>query len=145
MLCGFTGYGYSLRLYLRAQRTIGAGRTGAIFSIAPFVGAAAAWALGDRPSGPNTLVAALLFATAIYLHLTEQHGHVHTHDAVEHQHAHRHDDGHHDHEHDPPADGEHSHLHRHAPTTHSHEHGLDLHHRHAHHPAKLDWPRWFRR
>jgi drug/metabolite transporter (DMT)-like permease len=143
-VCGLTGYGLSLRLYLRAQRLIGAGRTGAIFAVAPFVGAAVAWALGDRSSGPNTVMAALLFAAAIYLHLTEQHDHLHAHDALEHEHAHRHDDGHHDHEHEPPVDYEHSHLHSHAGTTHSHEHGVDMHHRHAHEFAKINGSRWFR-
>src|SRR5882724_4515624 len=32
LACGATGYGVSLRLYLRAQRAIGAGRTGSIFA-----------------------------------------------------------------------------------------------------------------
>src|ERR1019366_6334447 len=41
--CGAGGYGASLALYLRAQRVIGAARTGSIFAAAPFVGAAIAW------------------------------------------------------------------------------------------------------
>ena len=47
-LCGALGYGASLTLYLRAQRAIGAARTGSIFAAAPFVGAAIAWSLGER-------------------------------------------------------------------------------------------------
>jgi drug/metabolite transporter (DMT)-like permease len=132
LACGALGYGVSLRLYLRAQRAIGAGRTGSVFAIAPFIGAVAAWVLGDRTVGPLTVVAACLFAVAIYLHLSEEHEHPHAHEELEHEHAHRHDDGHHDHVHDPPIDGVHSHPHRHAATTHVHGHGPDAHHRHSH-------------
>jgi len=130
--CGALGYGLSLRFYLRAQRAIGAGRTGSVFAVAPFIGAVAAWSLGDRTVGPLTVVAACLFMAALYLHLTEQHEHLHTHEELEHEHAHRHDDGHHDHVHDPPVEGEHSHVHRHAGQTHAHGHGPDTHHRHSH-------------
>lgn len=42
---GATGYGWSLRLYLLAQREFGAGRTGSVFAFAPFIGAAGALAL----------------------------------------------------------------------------------------------------
>jgi len=130
---GATGYGLSLRLYVLAQRRIGAARTGSIFAVAPFVGAALAWALGDQQAGWWAAVAALLFAAGVALHLTEHHHHRHTHDAVEHDHPHRHDDGHHaDHTHDPPFVGEHSHPHRHARVEHEHEHAPDLHHDHAH-------------
>ena len=45
--CGAVGYGASLRLYLLAQRRIGAARTGSIFAVAPFVGAVVAWLMGD--------------------------------------------------------------------------------------------------
>jgi drug/metabolite transporter (DMT)-like permease len=130
--CGALGYGLSLRFYLRAQRAIGAGRTGSVFAIAPFIGAIAAWVLGDHMVGPLTIVAACLFIAALYLHLTERHEHGHTHEVLEHEHAHRHDDGHHDHSHDPRIEGEHSHVHRHAGVTHAHGHGPDTHHRHSH-------------
>jgi drug/metabolite transporter (DMT)-like permease len=132
LACGATGYGLSLRLYLLAQRRIGAARTGSLFALAPFVGAAVAWALGD-PSPTNvTLAAAALFAIGVALHATEEHGHRHEHPATEHDHAHRHDDGHHDHAHDPPVLGEHSHPHRHEHVEHEHAHGPDLHHDHGH-------------
>jgi drug/metabolite transporter (DMT)-like permease len=131
-LCGALGYGASLSLYLRAQREIGAARTGSIFAAAPFVGAALAWAMGQRAAGPATFAAGTLFAAGLWLHLTERHEHEHTHGAVEHDHAHSHGDPHHDHAHDVRPPGEHSHPHRHEPTTHVHPHGLDLHHRHKH-------------
>ncbi len=130
--CGALGYGASLSLYLRAQREIGAARTGSIFAAAPFVGAALAWALGQRAAGPATFGAGVLFVAGVWLHLTEGHEHEHTHGAVEHDHAHSHRDPHHDHVHDVFPAGEHSHPHRHEPTTHVHPHGLDVHHRHRH-------------
>lgn len=132
LACGATGYGFSLRLYLLAQRRIGAGRTGSVFALAPFVGAAIAFALGDRAGGPWTAAAAALFAAGVWLHVTEQHGHAHVHEPVVHDHPHRHDDGHHDHAHDPPVAGEHSHVHRHDRVEHAHDHAPDIHHTHAH-------------
>jgi drug/metabolite transporter (DMT)-like permease len=41
MLVGFLGYGLSLALFVYALRNIGAARTGAYFSLAPFAGASA--------------------------------------------------------------------------------------------------------
>jgi drug/metabolite transporter (DMT)-like permease len=132
LACGATGYGLSLRLYLLAQRAIGAGRTGSVFALAPFLGAAVAIAFGDRGATWWTLLAAILFGIGVYLHLTERHDHPHIHDPVAHDHAHRHDDGHHDHTHDPPVAGEHSHAHSHDRVEHSHEHAVDVHHAHTH-------------
>jgi drug/metabolite transporter (DMT)-like permease len=130
--CGAVGYGLSLRFYVLAQRTLGAGRTGSIFAVGPFVGAAIAPLLGDPWPGPLTLAAGALFAAGVYLHLTERHAHGHRHQAVAHDHVHRHDDGHHDHAHEPPFTGEHAHPHRHQAVEHEHEHAPDLHHRHGH-------------
>ncbi|MCC6521176.1 MAG: DMT family transporter [Polyangiaceae bacterium] len=132
LVCGATGYGLSLRLYLLAQRRIGAARTASVFATGPFVGAAVAWALGDRAGGLLTLAGGLAFALGVVLHATERHRHPHTHEALEHAHAHRHDDGHHDHAHAPPFAGEHTHRHRHGALEHDHEHAPDLHHGHGH-------------
>ena len=132
LACGAVGYGLSLRLYLRAQRTLGAARTGSLFAFAPFVGGAFAFALGDRENALLVAAAGALFGIAVYLHATETHHHRHRHAPQEHEHAHRHDDGHHAHVHDPQVAGEHSHSHRHEPWEHEHPHGADLHHRHEH-------------
>jgi drug/metabolite transporter (DMT)-like permease len=130
--CGAVGYGASLRLYLRAQRAIGAARTGSLFAAAPFVGAGLAWAMGERAAGVPTVVAGALCAVGVWLHLTETHEHAHAHSAVDHDHPHRHDDGHHAHRHDVYPEGQHSHPHRHELVTHAHSHGLDPDHRHRH-------------
>jgi drug/metabolite transporter (DMT)-like permease len=130
--CGASGYGLSLRLYLRAQRLLGAARTGSLFAMAPFLGAAVAFVLGDRGNAGLIALAAVLFAWAAYLHVTESHHHRHGHRTLDHEHAHTHDDGHHDHQHDPPVVGSHTHPHHHDAVEHDHPHGSDLHHRHEH-------------
>ncbi|HMJ11020.1 MAG TPA: EamA family transporter [Polyangiaceae bacterium] len=129
-LCGALGYGVSLRLYLRAQRHMGAVRTGSVFALAPFLGAALSWIALPQRLGWMELLATALFALGLYLHLSERHEHAHIHELTEHEHAHRHDDGHHNHSHDVMPDGEHSHRHRHEPIEHVHTHGEDIHHRH---------------
>jgi drug/metabolite transporter (DMT)-like permease len=131
VVVGATGFGVSLRLYLKAQRALGAGRTASVFASAPFWGALIAWALGER-AGPYALAAAALMVVGLVLHLTERHAHPHAHAGVSHEHAHRHDDGHHEHAHEPMPEGEHTHPHRHEGLVHEHAHVPDLHHGHPH-------------
>ncbi len=134
VVCGAVGYGASLRLYLVAQRVLGAARTGSIFAFAPFVGAVIAFAMGARDDAALKAVAAILFVAAVILHVTEKHGHAHSHATLLHEHAHRHDDEHHDHvhrAHDSGADL-HNHVHEHVPREHAHPHGSDVHHDHEH-------------
>lgn len=132
LACGALGYGGSLRLYLRAQRTLGAARTGSVFAIAPFLGAVVAFLLGEPLGGAATLAGAVLMAFGVYLHLTEAHDHPHEHPPLTHDHPHRHDDDHHDdHQHpDLPPGTVHSHVHTHLFREHQHAHGEDVHHRH---------------
>ncbi|WP_291994972.1 DMT family transporter [Candidatus Accumulibacter sp. ACC003] len=133
MSLGLFGYGVSLVLFVLALRGLGAARTGAYFSTAPFIGAAVALLLLGESSSPTFWAAAALMGLGVYLHLTEQHGHPHTHHELAHTHRHRHDE-HHQHEHQPgwEAKEPHSHAHRHLPMSHSHRHFPDIHHRHEH-------------
>jgi drug/metabolite transporter (DMT)-like permease len=131
---GFLGYGVSLALFVLALRHLGTARTGAYFSLAPFVGAVLAIALIGEPLSARLLIAGALMAIGLWLHLAELHEHEHSHEALAHEHRHTHDE-HHQHAHgpgDPPREP-HSHWHRHAPLIHKHPHYPDLHHRHAHH------------
>jgi drug/metabolite transporter (DMT)-like permease len=130
---GFLGYGVSLVLFVIALRHLGAARTGAYFSTAPFVGAAAAIPLLSEPLSSTLIVAGLLMAAGVWLHLMERHVHEHEHGALEHEHRHTHDE-HHRHAHtadDPPGEP-HSHRHAHGPLRHAHAHMPDSHHRHSH-------------
>jgi hypothetical protein len=133
---GFLGYGVSLALFVLGLRHLGAARTGAYFSIAPFVGAVLAVIMLDEPLSVQLLVAGGLMGFGLWLHLAERHEHEHVHEAMEHEHRHRHD-AHHQHDHlptDPPGEP-HAHWHRHAPLVHRHPHYPDLHHRHGHRHA----------
>lgn len=130
---GFFGYGVSLALFVLALRHLGTARTGAYFSLAPFVGAALAIVLLGEAITSQLVIAGLLMALGLWLHLSEQHEHEHAHEALEHEHHHRHD-AHHQHAHDAgiPAGEPHSHWHRHTPMVHRHPHYPDIHHRHGH-------------
>jgi drug/metabolite transporter (DMT)-like permease len=132
MVVGFLAYGVSLALFVLSLRHLGTARTGAYFSVAPFFGAVLAIALGEPVTVP-LLVAGTLMAVGIWLHLTERHGHAHTHEILGHEHDHMHDE-HHQHCHDPSVTpgSAHRHWHRHEPLTHTHEHFPDAHHRHKH-------------
>ncbi len=132
LACGATGYGLSLRLYLLAQRRMGAGRTASVFAAGPFIGAVVSWLVGDRAVSPWLELGAVAFAFGVYLHVTERHRHPHRHDPMSHEHLHRHDDGHHDHVHQLVVEGEHTHPHHHQATQHIHDHAPDLHHTHDH-------------
>jgi len=133
MLVGFVGYGVSLVLFVLALRGLGASRTGAYFSTAPFIGAAIAIAFFHEPMSLAFWIAAGLMAAGVWLHLTERHEHEHAHEPLTHAHSHHHD-VHHRHRHAFPWDGAepHSHEHTHEPLTHIHPHYPDIHHRHGH-------------
>jgi hypothetical protein len=120
-------------LFVLALRGLGAARTGAYFSTAPFIGAAIAVVAFREPITMMLLMAAALMAAGVWLHLTERHEHEHTHEPMEHAHSHVHD-AHHQHEHDFPWDGQepHAHPHRHEAMTHVHAHFPDIHHEHRH-------------
>lgn len=132
LVVGFFAYGISLVLFIVAMRHVGTARAGAYFSIAPFFGAVLAIILGDAVTWP-LVIAGLLMAVGIWLHLTERHEHEHTHEPITHDHWHTHDE-HHQHEHaEPVSPGTwHKHEHTHKAITHTHEHYPDMHHRHDH-------------
>jgi drug/metabolite transporter (DMT)-like permease len=129
---GLIGYGASLVLFVIALRGLGAARTGAYFSLAPFIGALFAVVLG-APLTLQLALAGALMGLGVWLHLTEHHEHLHRHVEREHEHQHVHDE-HHKHRHGAEWDGSepHSHPHRHEPLEHSHPHYPDIHHQHEH-------------
>lgn len=130
-IVGLLGVGVSLVFFILALRHLGAARTGAYFSLAPFVGAIIAIAFLHEPLTAKLIVAGALMGLGLWLHLAERHEHEHDHTALEHEHSHVHDE-HHQHQHDEPFSEPHSHGHRHEPLRHAHPHYPDLHHRHGH-------------
>ena len=132
-IVGFLGYGVSLALFVVALRHLGAARTGAYFSTAPFLGAVVAvFALGE-PITIQLLVAGGFMGLGVWLHLTERHEHEHIHHPMTHVHSHVHDE-HHRHQHSSKdAAGEpHTHPHEHGWLKHTHPHMPDMHHDHRH-------------
>ncbi|MFZ6676328.1 DMT family transporter [Undibacterium sp. Tian12W] len=132
-MIGFSGYGLSLVMFVLALRHLGAARTGAYFSSAPFVGTAMSLLLLSEQPGSMFWLAAVLMGAGIWLHLSENHEHEHDHEALQHTHEHTHD-LHHQHEHDTGWDGTepHVHKHHHHPIRHKHPHYPDMHHQHVH-------------
>ena len=130
---GFASYGVSLTLFVLALRDLGAARTGAYFSVAPFFGAVLAIVLRAEPVTWQLAVAGVLMAIGVWLHISERHRHSHGHERLRHSHSHVHDE-HHRHTHEFEWDGgePHTHEHVHEPLVHTHVHYPDLHHRHTH-------------
>jgi drug/metabolite transporter (DMT)-like permease len=130
---GLFGYGASLVLFVLALRDLGAARTAAYFSCAPFIGATLSVLMLHEPITAQLIVAGLLMAFGVYLHASESHDHEHAHETVEHEHRHAHDE-HHRHLHESAGlpDQPHSHRHRHTRLIHRHPHYPDPHHRHGH-------------
>jgi ABC-type nickel/cobalt efflux system permease component RcnA len=117
--------------FILALRHLGTARTGAYFSLAPFVGAILSIILLGEPLTVKLLLAGLLMAIGLWIHVAERHVHDHTHEAIEHEHSHTHDE-HHQHAHEGKVAEPHSHMHRHKPMRHAHVHYPDMHHRHTH-------------
>lgn len=128
---GFLGIGVSLAMFMLALRHLGTARTGAYFSLAPFIGAMVSLAIFRDALTLQLVIAGALMALGLWLHLAEKHDHQHVHELLEHEHSHVHDE-HHQHRHDGAVTEPHSHWHIHEPLRHSHAHYPDLHHRHRH-------------
>jgi drug/metabolite transporter (DMT)-like permease len=136
LIIGAFAYGLSLVLFVVGLRNLGAARTTAYFSTAPFVGALVSLVWLREPITIQMALAAALMGVGVWLHLTERHEHTHRHPDLEHSHEHEHDE-HHQHAHSPempegPAGARHTHWHRHEPLTHTHPHFPDAHHQHEH-------------
>ena len=133
MLLGFVAYGMSINFYIMAQKELGAAKTSAYYSIAPFLGVAFSLIiLGERP-GIQFYIALVIMLISTYFMVKDsivlQHTHEHSHT---HCHEHRHGDLVHTHEHTHV----HTHLHIHSnEALESHNHSLsDLadSHNHSH-------------
>jgi drug/metabolite transporter (DMT)-like permease len=70
---GFLAYGFVMILFVIGLRHLGAGRAGAYFATAPFVGAAISICLGEKIS-LALVAAAVLMAGGVCTLLGERHG-----------------------------------------------------------------------
>lgn len=130
MALGFVAYGLSINFYIKAQKELGAAKTSAYYSIAPFLGVAFGMLLGERPDGRFYVGLAIMLGATILmvrdtigLQHTHEHIHIHTHahvhDGVEHIHEHRHVHTH-------------THIHEEDGSIHEHDHRFQEEHRHSH-------------
>ena len=131
LLLGFVGYGLSINFFIKAQKDLGAAKTSAYYSIAPFLGVVfGILLLNERPGiqfyvGLVIMIAAtvLMVKDTITLQHTHAHYHVHTH-------AHRHGDLVHTHVHEHCHT--HAHIHEGDESIHDHPYKGDSDEEHCH-------------
>lgn len=135
LLLGFVAYGLSINFYIMAQKELGAAKTSAYYSIAPFLGVAfGVLLLGERPSLQFYAAFVIMAISTVIMvrdtiSLQHNHEHIHTH-AHEHRHGeimhtHQHTHTHmHLHIHYDKKTGEHKHRHD-KMENHNHTHELD--------------------
>jgi drug/metabolite transporter (DMT)-like permease len=131
LVLGSLSYGISLVLFILALESLGSARTGAFFSLGPFVGALISIPLLSETPSLYMLPSGVLMALGAYLMLTERHSHLHRHERVVHTHPHSQDETH-PHHHPEDTEYPHSHEHVHEELVHEHEHTPDTEHRHQH-------------
>ena len=131
LLLGFVAYGLSINFYIKAQKELGAAKTSAWYSIAPFLGVVFGIVLlGERPDGRfflGLLLMVLATLLMVFDTISLQHTHEHAHT---HCHEHRHGDQLHTHEHTHIH--AHNHVHGSDETTHDHHHTVIENHDHPH-------------
>lgn len=131
LVLGFVAYGLSINFYIQAQKELGAAKTSAYYSIAPFLGVFfGMMILGERPGirfwvGLVIMIAAAVLMVKDTISLQHTHEHVHTH-----SHEHRHGDLVHTHEHQHVHS--HTHVHGEDETIHGHTHDRIHGHEHSH-------------
>ncbi|MBP8003367.1 MAG: EamA family transporter [Chloroflexi bacterium] len=133
MVLGSLSYGLSIMLFILSMRELGAARSSALFSTAPFIGALLSFLILRDPLDGRFVVGLLVMGLGASLLVGEDHGHAHHHSYLAHEHRHRHDDNHHRHDHpEPSVLLDHAHPHEHSAGQHEHPHTPDLHHHHGH-------------
>ena len=105
LILGFVAYGLSINFYIMAQKDLGAAKTSAYYSVAPFLGVAFSMILlKERPSLQFFVaLIIMIFSTVLMVKDTIelQHTHEHRHGDLVHTHLHTHlgDSEEHGHEH----------------------------------------------
>ena len=103
LVLGFVAYGLSIHFYIMAQKDLGAAKTSAYYSIAPFLGVAFSMLLLQERPGLQFYAALLIMIVSTYFMVKDtielQHTHEHRHGDVVHTHLHTHAGDSKDHEH----------------------------------------------
>lgn len=131
LLLGFVAYGLSICFYIKAQKKLGAAKTSAYYSAAPFLGVTFSMLLlGERPEMQfyaalliMVIATVLMIRDNIRLQHTHEHchthSHAHSHGSITHVHVHTHchshlhvhDNNEENHDHPHRDLGDHDHLH----------------------------------
>lgn len=138
LVLGFVSYGLSINFYIKAQKDLGAAKTSAYYSVAPFLGVLFSIVLvGERPQIRFFIAFFIMIVATIFMILdsialqhTHEHMHTHTHAHSHGEYVHVHEHSHiHSHQHvHEMEEGEHSHVHNdkelyaHEHTVHNHSH-----------------------
>lgn len=131
LVLGFVAYGLSINFYIKAQKDLGAAKTSAYYSIAPFLGVLfGALLLRERPGiqfyiGLVIMMVATVLMAKDTIALQHTHAHIHTH-----IHEHTHGDLTHSHEHSHTHS--HTHIHSEDEAVHGHTHSDIEGHDHTH-------------
>lgn len=134
LLLGFIAYGLSINFYIKAQKDLGAAKTSAYYSIAPFLGVVFGMLLlGERP-GMQFYVGLAIMIAATVLMVKDTIGLQHTHEHV-HVHTHEHSHGSLVHTHEHTHLHTHTHIHGEEESAHSHSHDVLEGHDHVHSAA----------
>jgi len=131
MLLGFIAYGLSINFYIKAQKDLGAAKTSAYYSVAPFLGVLFGVLFLRERTGIRFYIglAIMVVATALMVKdtISLQHTHEHSHN---HTHQHTHGDLIHTHKHSHIHN--HTHIHGEDETAHGHTHNTIEGHNHSH-------------
>ena len=94
LLLGFVAYGLSIKLYILAQKDLGAAKTSAYYSMAPFLGVTFSMLLLQEKPNIQFYVALVIMLISTYFMIKDsiqlQHTHEHSHGNIIHTHTHVH-------------------------------------------------------
>ncbi len=132
LLLGFVAYGLSIHFYIMAQKDLGAAKTSAYYSVAPFLGVIfGVLIIGERPA-IQFYIALIIMAVSTWFMVKDTIELQHTHEH-EHTHSHEHSHGNEIHTHEHSHRHSHTHIHGEDSENHTHTHKVtEHHHTHSH-------------
>ncbi len=130
LVLGFVAYGLSIHFYIMAQKDLGAAKTSAYYSIAPFLGVVFSMLLLKESPSVRFAIALIIMIISTYFMIKDTIELQHTH---EHEHSHTHEHSHGDMVHTHEHTHVHTHIHTHSGDSENHIHDHDLSdHKHIH-------------
>lgn len=131
MALGFVAYGLSINFYIKAQKDLGAAKTSAYYSVAPFLGVLFGVLLLREELGIRFYLGLAIMIGATVLMVKDTISLQHTH---EHSHSHTHEHAHGDliHAHEHSHTHSHTHIHGQDESAHGHTHHTLNGHDHSH-------------